>query len=229
MSHDKIAATFDSWAESGRADRMEEGHGVAVGQVLDKLDIRAGETILDLGCGNGWATRLLAKSAPGTQAIGIDVAPQMIARAEELHSYTIRARYEVMPFENLDFADGHFDRAFSMEAIYYAVDLDKALAEVHRVLDSGGRTDFIVDFYAERAATKGWQDHMDVDMRFLSIDEWKAAFEKAGFGGFQTERVVDPAGPGDESDFEPSDWAPDWATKVAMHEAGSLWMRAAKS
>jgi hypothetical protein len=47
----------------------------------------------------------------------------MIARAEELHSLTIRARYEVGRFEALDFPDKKFDRVFSMEALYHAVDL----------------------------------------------------------------------------------------------------------
>ena len=69
---------------------------------------------------------------------------------------------------------------------------------------------------------------MDVEMHFLSIDEWGEKLAAAGFTNYETERVVDPAGPGDEADFTPSDWAPDWQTKVAMHEAGSLWMRATK-
>jgi SAM-dependent methyltransferase len=171
---------------------------------------------------------MLAKSAPGVQAIGVDVSPAMIAKAESLHSYTIRARYEVGTFEGLEFADEHFDRAFSMEAIYYAVDLALALAEVHRVLSPGGRVDFVIDFYAERPGTRVWADHMDVPMRYLSIAEWGEVLAGAGFGGFETERVVDPSGPGDEADFEPSVWAPDWKTRVAMVEAGSLWMRATK-
>jgi ubiquinone/menaquinone biosynthesis C-methylase UbiE len=58
----------------------------------------------------------------------------MIARAEELHSFTIRARYELGTFEALDFPAAHFDRAFSMEALYFSPDADRALAELARVL-----------------------------------------------------------------------------------------------
>ncbi len=228
MSHEDLASTFDDWAAQGRADRMEKSHGIAIHAILDDLGIRAGETILDMGCGNGWATRLLARAAPGVQAIGIDVAPAMVARAEELHSYTIRARYEVMTFESLEFEDGHFDRTFGMESLYYAVDLPQALSEIQRVLRPGGIADFVIDFYAERAATRRWSEHMDVSMLFLSEAEWGGSFAGAGFENFTTRRVVDPAGPGDESNFEPSDWAPDWKTYVAMHEAGSLWMHAEK-
>jgi SAM-dependent methyltransferase len=123
MSHQDISQTFDAWAESGRAERMEEGHGDVVRQVIARMPVRAGDKILDLGCGNGWATRILARTAPGVSAVGIDVAPAMVTRAEQQTSYTIRARYEVAAIEALPFADGSFQRIFSMEAIYYSPDL----------------------------------------------------------------------------------------------------------
>ncbi|MFT7480747.1 MAG: trans-aconitate methyltransferase, partial [Gammaproteobacteria bacterium] len=75
MSHDKIASTFDDWAKSGRAERLEDGHGDVVRQVIARMDFKAGDQTLDLGCGSGWATRLLANGAPGSGAIGIDVSP----------------------------------------------------------------------------------------------------------------------------------------------------------
>lgn len=228
MSHEKIASTFDEWAAAGRADSMQEGHSDVVEQVLSKLQIKAGETILDLGCGNGWATRLLAKSSPGVQAIGIDLSPAMIARAEELHSYTIRARYEVSPFEKLEFNDGHFTRVFSMEAIYYSPDIEAALSETYRVLAPGGCIDFVIDFHADNPGTRVWADHVPVSMHYFSAEEWKAILERFKFKDVAIERVVDSRGPGDEASFEPSKWAPDWDTKKSVHAAGSLWMHAAK-
>ncbi len=228
MSHDKIADTFDEWARAGRDAGMEEGHGDVVRQVLEQLEIRAGEQILDLGCGNGWATRLLAKSAAGTGAVGVDISQAMIARAEELHSFTIRARYEVAPFEDLGLPDAHFTRAFSMEALYYAVDLDRALAEVHRVLKPGGILDFVVDYYGERTGTEDWPEKTGLAMNRLTSDEWRDAVQRAGFTDVRTQRVIDTRGPGDEASFQPSEHFPDWATKVAMHEAGSLWIHGVK-
>ena len=111
MSTSAIAAKFDEWADAGRDASMESGHQDVVEQVVAQLGIGPGQQILDLGCGNGWATRLLAKSAAGSGAVGVDASPKMIKRAEELHSFTIRARYEVANFDALDFKDGHFDRA----------------------------------------------------------------------------------------------------------------------
>ncbi len=229
MSHDQIARVFDTWAQNGRAEAMESGHGDVVRQVFAKMRFRPGQQILDLGCGNGWATRLLAKSSAGSSAVGIDVAPAMVARAEQSTSLTIRARFEVARFEELPFRDASFDKAFSMEAIYYAVDLDRALAEVHRVLKPKGTVDFVLDCYAESASTKGWSALVGLRMHCIGESSWREALARAGFTAIDARRVVDSRGPGDRAAFQPSAHAPDWETQVALHSAGSLWLAAEKA
>ena len=229
MSHERIRRTFDAWADNGRAESMEHGHGDVVRQVLACLAIRPGSRILDLGCGNGWATRLLAKAAPGVSAVGVDVAPAMVARAEQQTSLTLRARYEVAAFEALPFADRSFDRIFSMEAIYYATDLDRALAECARVLVAGGAIDLVVDCFAESASTRTWSSIVGLPMHCLPEEEWRARLERAGFRDVELARVVDTRGPGDEASFTPSAHYPDWRTRVALHEAGSLWIDAVRA
>ena len=228
MSHEHHARTFDQWAADGLDAEMEQEHGDVVRQVVARLALRPGEQILDLGCGNGWATRLLAKAAPGATAVGVDVAAGMVARAEERHSFTIRARYEVASFEALPFADARFDRAFSMEALYYAVDLGRALSETGRVLKPGAPFDAIVDYYKENPLTASWQCCFGVPVHWLSEGEWRAEFERAGFRELRFERVVDSRGPGEESAFRPSHCYRDFATWKAIREAGSLWIHALK-
>ncbi len=228
MSHELLASTFDQWSRDGRAAGMELEHGDVGAQVIAKLGVRAGEQILDLGCGNGWATRKLAKLGPGVQALGIDVSPQMIAEAERLHSLTIRARYAVGSFERIDAPDAKFQRVFSMEALYYAVDLEAALREIARVLKPGGTADIVIDYYKDNAATACWASKTGVPMHYLSESEWSAAFARAGFAPVQTQRVIDSRGPGDASAFTPSRCYPDWATWKSVREAGSLWIRAHK-
>ena len=227
MSHELLAKTFDEWAANGRDAKMEVEHGDAVQRVIAKMGIKAGDQMLDLGCGNGWATRLLAKSSPGGGSVGIDVAPAMIKQAEALHSFTIRARYEVMPFEQLDFKDGHFQRAFSMEALYYAVDLDRTLAEVYRVLKPGGTVDAVLDYYAENPGCATWAEATGVPMHLHSKDEWKARFEAAGFTDVALEQLPDSRGT-DEASFEPSECYPDFETYKRGREAGSLWIHAVR-
>jgi arsenite methyltransferase len=229
MSHERIATTFDEWAKSGRGENMEYGHGDVVAQVLEQLNIRAGFQVLDLGCGIGWATRLLAESSPGVQAIGVDVSPAMVAEAEKLSSLRIRARYEVGSFEDLDFPDGKFDLVFSMEALYYSPDLAKALQEVHRVLKPGGHAEIIVDCYSGRPSTETWPSAVGLNLQVLSEADWQAAFQAAGFDKVKTERVIDRRGAGDEASFEPGDCFPDYDAYKQYHDAGSLWIRAGKA
>lgn len=228
MSHDAVAKTFDTWAAAGRDAEMEHEHGDVVRQVQARLEQRPGERILDLGCGNGWATRLLARAAPGATAVGVDVSPAMIARAEALHSNTIRARYEVAAFEALPFGDGRFDRVFSMEALYYAADLERALAEVARVLAPGGRADLVIDYYKESPHTASWTCAMKVETHWLATAEWIAALERAGLERVRAERVVDARGPGTEAEFQPSHCYDTYAAWKAIREAGSLWLTARK-
>jgi SAM-dependent methyltransferase len=150
----------------------------------------------------------------------------MVERAEALHSNTIRARYEVAAFEALPFGDARFERVFSMEAIYYAAELDRALAEIARVLVPGGRVDLVLDYYRESPHTASWTCAMQVKTHWLSTAEWIARLERAGLVDVQAERVVDARGPGCEADFVPSHCYADYATWKAIREAGSLWLTA---
>ena len=228
MSHEKIASTFNDWVSTGRADGLEQGHGDVVGQVIPQMGIRPGMQSLDLGCGTGWATRILASAAPGAGAVGIDVSPDMIARAEALHDLTSRARYEAGQFEAIDFPDGKFDRVFSMEALYYAVDLDAAIGEIFRVLKPGGVAHIVLDCFREAAHTEHWAEAVGLHMHFLGEADWKSRFEAAGFEPVETSRVIDSRGPGDEGAFTPTEHCPDWASRVAQHEAASLWIQATR-
>ena len=228
MSHETIAALFDRWAESGRGEGMEAGHGDVVRQVIARMEFRPGDQTLDLGCGTGWATRLLANAAPGSSAVGVDVSPAMIARAEAQHDFTYRARYEVGRFEALDFPDGKFQKAFSMEALYYAVDLGRALGELLRVLEPGGTADVIIDRFAESPHTESWSEQVGLAMHFFSEAEWRERFERAGFERVQSERVIDSRGPGNEECFQAGPHTPTWQTALELHAAGSLWIHAEK-
>jgi len=118
MSQEGVSETFDRWADLGRDAGMEEEHGDVVRQVVARMELPTGTRVLDLGCGNGWATRLIAANFEGVEAVGVEAAPKMVARANELHDSSIAARYETGSFEALGFRDGEFDRVFSMEALY---------------------------------------------------------------------------------------------------------------
>src|SRR6266403_3393146 len=99
--------------------------------VVDLLAPRAGERILDLGCGDGVLTAKLASM--GCQVVGVDASAPQIEAAKKLG---LDAR--LMNGEALDF-DGEFDAVFSNAALHWMRDPAKVIAGVNRALRSHGR------------------------------------------------------------------------------------------
>ena len=99
--------------------------------VVDLLAPRAGERILDLGCGDGVLTAKLASL--GCHVIGVDASAQQIDAARKLG---LDAR--VMNGEALDF-DSEFDAVFSNAALHWMRDPAKVIAGVRRALRPHGR------------------------------------------------------------------------------------------
>ena len=104
----------------------------ALGQpVAALLAARAGERILDVGCGDGVLTAEIA--ATGASVVGVDASPEMIAAAR---GRGLDAR--VMSGEALDFA-GEFDAAFSNAALHWIRDAGAVARGVMRALKPGAR------------------------------------------------------------------------------------------
>ena len=95
------------------------------------LNPKAGERILDLGCGDGYLTQRLAAS--GAIVLGVDTSPQMVAAAKERGVDARCVSGEALPF------DQQFDAVFSNAALHWMSDHDAVLQGVHRALKPGGR------------------------------------------------------------------------------------------
>ena len=186
-------STFDAWADNGRAEGMEQSHRPRALVALQQISIESGQRILDLGCGNGWATRWLAeKTGPKGHATGIDLSAKMIARAQGLQNNPPQVAFQQGSFSALPFQDGAFEHAFSMEALYYADDLAEALTEVFRVLSQGGSLCVCTDFFEENPYCLDWPEMMQIPMQLLSTQGWIAAFKQAGFQRIETIQCLDP-------------------------------------
>jgi trans-aconitate methyltransferase len=100
-------------------------------EVLDLLDPKAGERILDLGCGDGALTMKIA--AAGAKVMGVDSSPSMVAAAQARKVDVLLASSEALGF------DHEFDAVFSNAALHWMHNQDAVLASVHRALKPGGR------------------------------------------------------------------------------------------
>jgi trans-aconitate methyltransferase len=124
-----------SWSPEGYA--RDAAFVPALGAPLvERLAPKAGERILDLGCGDGVLTERLI--AAGAQVVGVDRSPEMIeaARRRGIDAHLGDAA-------QLTFI-GEFDAVFSNAVLHWVLDADAAAAGIRRALKRGGR--FVAEF-----------------------------------------------------------------------------------
>ncbi|HHP7229414.1 MAG TPA: methyltransferase domain-containing protein [Xenococcaceae cyanobacterium] len=102
---------------------------------LDKLP--RGTTVLDVGCGIGGSSRILAKDY-GFEATGITISSKQVQRAQELTPSGVTAKFQVDDALALSFPDNSFDVVWSIEAGPHMPDKAKYAQEMMRVLKPGG-------------------------------------------------------------------------------------------
>jgi len=113
----------------------------------------AGKRVLDVGCGKGRFARILLEENPGAEVWGLDISEEMLKYVPQ----EIQTRAGSMT--ELPFPDGHFDCVYATESLEHAVEIDRAVAEMCRVLKPGGRL-VIIDKNAEQAGrleTPPWE------------------------------------------------------------------------
>ncbi len=96
--------------------------------------LRASDTVLDIGCGAGYGTRMLADYA--RRAVGVDVIPEAVADAAAAFG-TPQCTFLPYAGDRLPFEDGTFDAATSCQTIEHVPDDERFVAEAARVLKPG--------------------------------------------------------------------------------------------
>jgi arsenite methyltransferase len=218
-SNEKLRTEFNEWARAGKGESMERGHRPVGEQAIVSMKVPQDARVLDVGCGSGWASRLLADYASQGRVTGIDISDEMVELAREQSKTCTNVDFEVASAEQLPFAENEFTHAFSMESLYYYRDMPKALKEIHRVMRVGGLFCAVVDLYWESAATHQWVEDLKVPVQLLRTDEYRSLFEAAGFVNVRDQRVIDPRPVPD--DYTSGSFK-SRAHFVAYREAGSL-------
>ena len=158
-SADSVANSYDQWTEDGILE-FYWGEHIHLGHYgsppkskefiaakydfvdemvswggLDKLP--SGTTLLDVGCGIGGSSRILAKDY-GFDVTGVTISPQQVARAQELTPQNVNAKFQVDDAMALSFPDASFDVVWSVEAGPHMPDKAVFAKELLRVLKPGG-------------------------------------------------------------------------------------------
>jgi len=153
------------------------------GPVVELLDPRPGERILDLGCGDGVLTAKLA--AMGCEMVGVDGSGPQIEAARKLG---LDAR--VMDGEKLAFED-EFDAVFSNAALHWMRNPEAVIAGVRRALRRNGR--FVAELggygcvakikkaLVEALKRRGLDGEGAVPWYFPTVEEYSGLLKKHGF------------------------------------------------
>ncbi len=176
---DQVRKTFDKWAQNGRAELMEIEHGKNVSKFLESISFDKPFTFLDVGCGNGWVVKKISKNNNCKKATGIDKSKKMIEQASKKMD-NIKEEFIHTDIESWKYR-GKFDFVFSMESLYYADSIEKALQKIYKLLKPGGQLFCGTDFYTDNKATARWASIMKIQMHLHSKKEWRQLFFNAGF------------------------------------------------
>ena len=114
-----------------KLDKLEDRH-IKVLEILSKLKA---ERLLDIGCGDGNFTMLMARSCGAKEVYGVDISEKGIEMAKRNGVKALRVDVDE---ENLPFNDNYFDVVTALEVIEHLFDPDHFLEEVYRVLKPNG-------------------------------------------------------------------------------------------
>jgi MPBQ/MSBQ methyltransferase len=191
QSSNTVAKSYDEWTQDGILEfywgkHIHLGHYGSPPRKKDFLTAKSdfvdemakwggldqlphGTTLLDVGCGIGGSSCILAKDY-GFNVTGITISAQQVKRAQELIPKGVDAKFKVDDALALSFPDNSFDVVWSIEAGPHMVDKAKYAQEMMRVLKPGGLL-VVADWNQRDDRQKSLNFWEQLVMRQL-LDQW---------------------------------------------------------
>jgi arsenite methyltransferase len=193
---EKLQEEFNRWAEAGEGEKMEQHHLDITEKTIRRMQLRPGERVLDLGCGSGWATRLLARLVSEGpegfgQVIGVDVSDEMIRLARHASKDFDNVMYVWGSATQIPWEENFFDKVLSVESFYYYPDQDRALAELFRVMAPKGRMFILINLYKDNPYSLQWVDKLKVPVHVRSAAEYVELLRKHAFESVEYAQIPD--------------------------------------
>ena len=175
---------FDYWDGDRRINyggyRYMEGRWEKVAKLMaETYGLKAGDKVLDVGCGKGFLMFDFTKVVAGIDIYGLDISEYAIANGKE----EVQSRMQVGNATKLPFEDNSFDFVYSLNTLHnlHTYDLDLALREIERV---GKKNKYIcVESYrneVEKANLLYWQVTCEA---FCTPQEWEWWFKQTSYTG----------------------------------------------
>lgn len=182
-----VAAAFGYSDEELASLPAEANMGLSCGNPVALASLRAGETVVDLGCGGGLDVILASKQVgPTGTAIGIDMTAEMLdrARAGAAKVGATNVQFHLATIDSLPLEDDSVDCIISNCVINLAPDKAAVFREMLRVLKPGGRL-AISDIALKKPLPPEVKENIDAYVGCISgailIDEYREGLQSAGF------------------------------------------------
>ena len=170
-----LAGVFDRAAPT--YDRIGANYHDRFGErLVEAAGLVDGSRVLDVACGRGAVLRPAGAAAgPTGRVVGVDFSPEMAQAARA--SLGDRVEVQVMDAEQLEFDDGSFDAVLCSFGVFFFPSPERAVAEMHRVLVSGGTV--ALSSWTQADERWAWEAPL---LRDLSVDRRPSsrAFDSAG-------------------------------------------------
>lgn len=148
-------------------------------RLAEYYDLKAGQRVLDIGCGKAHLLYELTQIIPGIEVVGLDVSEYAITHTiEDIEPFLMKGEAQNLPFE-----DNSFDLILSLNALHNlkVYDLKKAIQDIERI--SRGNSYIVVESFRN--------DREEVNMlywqltcaSYYSMDEWEWLYQEWGYTG----------------------------------------------
>lgn len=190
-----------TWNAEDYAESSKAQAGWAV-ELMNRIPLDGHEHLLDLGCGDGRITALLADRVHQGSVVGLDQSPEMVALAQE--AYANRSPH--LTFIERDVADldfhNEFDLIFSNACLHWAPDHQPVMDGIARALRPGGRAMLsmggrgnaqpVRDTLSEVISRPNWSEYFQdftFPYSFLGPNDYAPMLQNAGLSADRIELV----------------------------------------
>jgi SAM-dependent methyltransferase len=186
-----VAEAFGYSADELASIPAEANMGLSCGNPTAFASLRAGETVVDLGCGGGLDVFLAAaKVGPAGRAIGIDMTTEMLAlaRANAARAGLSNVEFHQATIDKLPLSDASADCIISNCVINLAIDKRAVFREIARVLKPGGRlaaSDIALKQPLPPEVGNDLMAYVGCIAGAISIDDYRTGLIAAGFSHVQ--------------------------------------------